>query len=140
MKTTCPARIALPTIEECRQAALALSNEDLKACVIRQCGDITLRCDAETREQCKEQGKAKKETLLAYVDAPYGSTTTSSPVREAHWCEEPASFECILKVVLHELAHTCSWRHGQGGGVPGDVKAIPECECVVRKNGLILCE
>lgn len=140
MKSSCPATIPLPTIEECQQAASVISNEGLRTCVIEQCRDISLVCDEETRKRCKEESKTSGEDLLAYVIRPQ-TTSTSSRVKEAHWCEEPASFQCILKVVVHELAHSCGWRHGEGGGVPGSGKTgkIPECECTPLKSGWVVC-
>jgi hypothetical protein len=36
------------------------------------------------------------------------------------WCEEKATPDCRAKAMVHELAHSCGWSHGQGLGVPGD--------------------
>ena len=140
MKSNCSATIPLPTVEECQQAARGISNEGLRTCVIEQCRDISLVCDEETRKRCKEESKASGEDLLAYVIRTE-TTSMASRVKEAHWCEEPASFQCILKVVVHELAHSCGWRHGEGEGVPGGGKTgkIPECECAPLKSGWVVC-
>jgi hypothetical protein len=140
MKTNCPSTIPMPTIEECREAARVIRNEELRVCVSEQCGDISLVCDEETRKRCKEESEAARRDILAYV-IRLDSTSTSSRVKEAHWCEEPASFRCILKVVIHELAHSCGWRHGGGEGVPGHEKTgvIPECQCAPLRSGSVVC-
>jgi hypothetical protein len=140
MKANCSSTIPLPTVEECREAARVIGNEELRACVSEQCGDISLVCDEETRKICKAMGRAEQRTIMAYV-VRLDSTSTSSRVKEAHWCEESASFQCILKVVIHELAHSCGWHHGNGGGVPGNERTgvIPECECSPLKSGWVVC-
>lgn len=140
MKTDCPATIPMPTVEECQQAAAVIANDGLRACVIEQCRDISLECSEETRKRCKEESKNSGQTLLTYV-IRLDTTSTSSRVKEAHWCEEPASFQCILKAVVHELAHSCGWQHEQGGGVPGSGKTgtIRECECTSLKSGWVVC-
>lgn len=139
MKSNCSAKIQMPTVEECQEAAKVISNEALRECVKEQCGAISLVCDEETRKVCKES-KAKGQDVLAYV-IRLESTSLSSRVKEAHWCEEPTSFKCMLKVVVHELAHSCGWRHEDGGGVPGNpvTGVIPECECTVLRSGWVTC-
>ena len=139
MKSNCRVTIPMPTVEECQQAASVVINDGLRTCVIEQCRDISLVCDEETRKVCKKNKESGQDTL-AYV-IRLNSTSLSSRVKEAHWCEEPASFQCTLKVVVHELAHSCGWRHSDGGGVPGNpiTGVIPECECAVLRSGWVSC-
>jgi hypothetical protein len=144
MKSTCPATIELPTVEECREAASVITNELLYSCVKRQCSDITVQCTEESRRRCKlynSQGAGR--TVLAYtLFTYYGTINQFFPVKETFWCEEPASRECIAKAVIHELAHSCGWHHGQGQNVPGNDESapIPECQCVMQNGDPKSCQ
>lgn len=133
MKTSCPAAIGLPTVEECSEEAMKIGDELLRVCMLQQCGKINITCSEWSRLECKEQSLTGS-TLLAFTVMIYHGTLHSFiPVKETHWCENPASHECIVKAVVHEVAHSCGWDHLEGRNVPGndpEREAIPECQCV----------
>jgi hypothetical protein len=133
MKTSCPSAIGLPTVEECTEEAMKITDELLRMCMLRQCNNIDITCSEWSRLECKEQGLTGS-TLLAFTVMTYHGTLHSFiPVKETHWCENPASHECIVKAVVHEVAHSCGWDHREGRNVPGndpEHEAIPECQCV----------
>jgi hypothetical protein len=35
------------------------------------------------------------------------------------------SRRCRAQAMVHELAHSCGWHHGDGQGVPGDEGTLP---------------
>jgi hypothetical protein len=119
----------LPTVEECHAAAQEITHDDLRRCVEAQCTAIKINCnDPETKEKCREQNNIAPGTNLGYVEhSPDASPSYAQPLKEINWCEEPASRDCRAKAMVHELAHSCGWHHGQGLGVPAN-------------NGLIQCE
>ena len=137
MKTSCSSAIELPTIEECREEATKISDELLRMCMLRQCQDIEITCSEWSRLECKEQ-TPPGGTLLAFTVMQYHGTLHSFyPVKETHWCEISSSHECIVKAVVHEVAHSCGWDHRQGKSVPGDDperQPLPECQCVDERG------
>jgi hypothetical protein len=144
MKTSCPASIELPTVEECLEEATAITEELLMSCMRRQCQDITVTCGEWSRQKCKESKEDPDGALLALTFTSWeGTLHRFYPVKELHWCEEPASRECITKAVLHELAHSCGWDHGQGHNVPGDNprrEPLRECACADEGGARTSCE
>jgi len=144
MKTSCPASIELPTVEECVEAVSEITGELLGSCMRRQCHDITVSCGEWSRGRCQIENQRRPETsLLAFTLVRYhGTLHAFFPVQETHWCEEPASHGCVVKAVVHELAHSCGWDHKQGQNVPGnDAPEIPiaECACVNEKGEKTSC-
>lgn len=118
----------LPTIEECKAAAQVITEACLRQCVEMQCAGIKVNCGSEEIQRtCKAQN-SEGVTALGYVvrysDAP---TSCDNPSKEVNWCEQNASRECRARAMVHELAHSCGWRHLQGFGVPGDDGFLP-CE------------
>jgi hypothetical protein len=144
LKTSCPASIELPTVEECLEEADKIDDELLMSCMRRQCRDITVTCSERNREDCKKLRQRPGRTLLAFTVTHWrGTHHRFYPVEETKWCEEPASRECISKAVIHELAHSCGWDHLQGHNVPGndpDSEPIPECACGDEKGVWMSCE
>ena len=144
MKTSCPASIELPTVEECREEAARIDDELLMSCIRRQCSGITVTCSEWSRQKCREESQLSSSAVLAFTLVPRSGTLYRFyPVKETHWCEDPASPECITKVVIHELAHSCGWNHRQGHNVPGndpELELIPECACVDEKGTRMSCE
>lgn len=138
MKTSCPTSVELPTVEECIEGASEINNELLMSCVRRQCQDITVTCSEWTRKECEAQSRALGNTVLAFtITTFHGTHHRFYPVQETHWCEEPTSRECTLKAVMHELAHSCGWNHGQGWNVPGndyEREPLRECVCTDEKG------
>jgi hypothetical protein len=144
MKTSCPVSIELPTVEECLEEASRIDDELLMSCMRRQCRDITLTCGEWSRQKCKAQSQRLGNTVLAFtLTAWKGTLHRFYPVEEIHGCEEPASHGCIVKAVIHELAHSCGWDHRQGHNVPGDEperEPPPECACVDENGARTSCE
>jgi hypothetical protein len=133
MQTDCPFTIDMPSIEECREAALVISDELLRMCVQGQCSNIQVKCSQRIRLQCREDNQIFGFTMLAYTPNPnfYGTLNYFYPIRETYWCEEPVSHECMIKALVHELAHSCGWDHRAGRNVPGNDpprESIPECK------------
>jgi hypothetical protein len=116
MSSTCR---EVPTVEECRAVARGITDECLAGCVRLQCAGIQVNCDEYARESCKRDREAGLETL-GYVKMT-GKTSCTTRLSEVNWCEDATvSRECRARGMVHELAHSCGWDHGQGHGVPGD--------------------
>jgi hypothetical protein len=118
----------LPTIEECRAAAQVITHPCLRQCVEKQCAGIKVNCNSEEiQKNCKEknsEGLIALGYVVRFSDRP---TSCDNPSHEVNWCQQPSSRNCRAKAMVHELAHSCGWRHNQGLGVPGD-------------DGRLLCE
>jgi len=144
MKTSCPASIELPTVEECREEAARIDDELLMSCMRRQCSTITVTCGEWSRQKCREESQRSSRAVLAFTLVPWpGLLYRFYPVKETHWCEDPTSPECSTKVVIHELAHSCGWDHGQGHNVPGDNperEPLAECACTDENGARTACE
>jgi len=144
MKTSCPASVELPTVEECLEEASKIDEELLMSCMRRQCRDITVTCSEWSRQKCKADSQRLGITVLAFTLTTWrGMHHRFYPVEETHWCEDPASRGCIVKAVIHELAHSCGWDHRQGHNVPGndpELEPIPECACVDEDGAGKSCE
>lgn len=119
----------LPTVEECRSAAQSITQDELRQCVESQCSTIQINCGSkDIQEKCREKNGAYPGSNLGYIERPsHVQPSFKQPLKEVNWCEEPASRDCRAKAMVHELAHSCGWHHGQGLGVPAN-------------NGLIQCE
>jgi hypothetical protein len=94
-----------------------------------QCAGVKVNCGSEEiQKRCREAKEAEGIVPLGYVirfsDVP---VSCDQPSKEINWCEQPASRECRARAMVHELAHSCGWRHHQGFGVPGDNGYLP-CE------------
>lgn len=108
----------LPTVEECRAAAQVITDACLRGCVELQCTGIKVNCSDFIKKECQKRNEAGV-TYLGYVWRP-DTASCSKPVSEVNWCEEPVSRDCRAKAMVHELAHSCGWKHLQGLGVPGN--------------------
>ncbi|ATB33589.1 hypothetical protein [Melittangium boletus] len=111
----------LPTVEECKAAAQVISYPCLRECVEKQCAGVKVNCASEEIQSACRSKSSEGLIALGYVvrfsDKP---TSCMNPSREVNWCEQPSSRDCRAISMVHELAHACGWRHGQGLGVPGD--------------------
>jgi hypothetical protein len=83
-----------------------------------QCAGIQVNCGQLVKDECKKRNSTGI-TSLGYVYRP-DDAGCNKPVSEVNWCEEPLSRDCRAKAMVHELAHACGWKHGQGLGVPAD--------------------
>lgn len=130
MKTSCPAEIEMPTVEECREEAWKIQGNDLlRTCMLSQCRSIQVTCNEWGRIKCAERTRASGFVRLAVTLTPM-ETTWYNPAKETYWCEEAASHKCIVKIIIHEVAHSCGWLHGMNPSVPGNVESEPPCECI----------
>lgn len=140
MQTSCPPEIDLPSVEECSEEALKIKwDEQLRSCVLSQCGVIKVTCSEQTRLKCKELDKLRGGMTLAFTVRGL-ETAWYNPVNETHWCEVSSSHECVVKAVIHELAHSCGWEHGRNPSVPGNEESTPPCECSIDGNSATSCE
>jgi hypothetical protein len=140
MQTSCPAEIELPTVGECREEAWKIRGDELPmSCVLSQCGAIKVTCSEWSRRKCKELDKIRGGMTLAFTISAM-DTTWYNRVKETHWCEEPSSHACVVKAVIHELAHSCGWDHGGNPSVPGNEGSKPPCECSREESGSKSCK
>jgi hypothetical protein len=118
----------LPTVEECREVAQVITHPCLRQCVEKQCAGIKVNCNSEEiQKNCKDQSSEGVSALGYVVRFSNRPTSCENPSHELNWCEQPSSRDCRAKAMVHELAHSCGWRHNQGLGVPGDDGKLP-CE------------
>jgi hypothetical protein len=130
----------LPTIEECREEAWKIQGDDLlRTCMLSQCGAIQVTCSEWTKVKCAERNKASAMVRLAFTVTTL-ETAWYNPVKETYWCEEAESHGCIVKVVIHEVAHSCGWEHGSNPSVPGNVELEPPCECIQGDDSAASCK
>lgn len=110
----------------CRAEAQGIKDPKLKACVLAQCSssDTKLKCDQKVKDQCAQKDKGKNGKKTGGSSA-VGSL--DSPLKEIDWCEQPVDSDCQNKALVHELAHSCGWQHGQDPGVPGNSGEISNC-------------
>jgi len=108
----------LPSVEECRIEVLRITNACLRTCVTAQCSGATVLCgDSITSRWC---GKPRASGDVGGYAEPDDTTSCQIPIDELHWCELPVPASCRSQMMVHELAHTCGWKHGAGMGVPGN--------------------
>lgn len=118
----------LPTIEECRAAAQVITHPCLRQCIEKQCAGVKVNCNSEEiRKTCKDNSSESLSALGYVVRFSDRPTSCDNPSHEVNWCEQSSSRNCRSRAMVHELAHSCGWRHNQGHGVPGD-------------DGRLLCE
>lgn len=114
MNSTC---LDLPTVEECLHAASVIQDVCLRQCVEAQCNGVEVKCDESILQRCQELNQEKQGKVGGYVIRR--RQTCLKPRSEIAWCQLPMSRECRAKAMVHELAHSCGWRHDEGGNVPG---------------------
>lgn len=129
----------LPTVEECREEAWKIQGDDLlRTCMLSQCGAIQVTCSEWGKIKCAERNRAPGMLRLA-VTVTTLETAWYNPVKETYWCEEKESHECIVKIVIHEVAHSCGWEHGGNPSVPGNRVSVPPCECLHAGESAVSC-
>ena len=116
MSSTCR---ELPSVEECREGANVIQNERLWDCVRQQCTRVKINCGDLVRAECQKRSQEEGGTVMGYTLVPMW-TTTFHPTREIYWCEESEGRNCRVEAMVHELAHSCGWRHNGGLGVPAN--------------------
>jgi hypothetical protein len=113
----------LPTVEECQEVARNIDNDCLRECVLAQCAGAKINCNEFTHRKCMRDSRGRRGMIGGYVYP--GEQTCQRPEEEIYWCELPRSRRCRAEIMVHELAHSCGWHHGDGQGVPannGDLK------------------
>jgi hypothetical protein len=114
------------TVADCQAEADSIEEECLKECVKMQCAGIKVNCGEKTRKQCE-----RKDWLYAYTDFYPGVTNCRvAPTNETNCCERllKKSKACRVKVLVHELAHSCGWADETGPGIPSPAKDGDSCE------------
>lgn len=109
---------AVPTVEECRAAAESVDDTCLRECIQLQCSGVLVKCSDYIQQKCRDDGKKRRGDIGGFVFR--GAQTCRQPKEEIYWCELPMSDKCRAQTMVHELAHSCGWNHGDGHGVPGD--------------------
>lgn len=108
----------LPTVEECQLVAERLEERCLRECVISQCREAMALCHNVVRTRCTERNITLEKGALGGSVRKGGDC--KKPVKEFDWCNLNVSPPCQALIMVHELAHTCGWHHGNGKGVPAD--------------------
>lgn len=114
------------TVADCQAEADSIENDCLKECVKMQCAGIKVDCGEKTRMRCE-----RTESVYAYTDYYPGVTNCRfAPTNETHCCERllKKSKACRVKVVVHELAHSCGWAVETGPGIPSPANIGDLCE------------
>lgn len=120
MNTTC---LEVPTVEECRTEAAVIEDVCLRECVEAQCSGVKVVCDPHNQQRCKELNEGRKGKIGGFVTRK--GQTCLKPKDEVAWCQLPMSRRCRAKAMVHELAHSCGWSHGDGSSVPGETGELP---------------
>jgi len=127
----------LPTVEECRAAARKYITDDcLRDCVVRLCGEVTIKCGAEEElpRYCALHNRAGA-VKGGYVPHPEEvgeennpPRTCTLPRKKMDWCELDVSPSCASQMMIHELSHACGWPEYGGKGVPAGINGIFQCD------------
>ena len=115
----------VPTVEECLDAAATIENVCLRPCVERQCSGAKVACDENIVKKCNRLNESRRDKVGGWVERK--DQTCKAPRSEIAWCQVPMSRQYRAKAMVHELAHSCGWKHGEGQGVPGNSGSL-ECE------------
>jgi len=92
---------------ECSNTS-GIANPRLRACIQKRCKSGKIKCSDNCPQSNPQAGNAPY----------YGSTATLclDPIGTPPWTTP----EFFGGTIIHEWAHTCRWKHGQGGGIPHD--------------------
>lgn len=101
------------TREWCDWAARGSNIKDaaLRRCIKQSCqrGTITCKSDCRRRTSCGKDIGVPRGYFIPEEDP--------NPVLCLNSVEAPGGWG---STAIHEIAHSCGWRHGQGGGIPND--------------------
>ena len=115
------------TCDACSKQAEKITDPKMRSCVIKQCVGKTpkLDCSEKRKEQqkCGPSDPKNPDGTWHTASAPQGRP--ESPAKEMMWCEYDMTPDCQTKTLVHELAHTCGWKEGAGGGVPSSQDLAP---------------
>ena len=114
----------LPAVSLCKMQASKITEPCLKTCVMQQCEcnqGATIHCGPEAQQKCADYAKEKGiDPSEVEGVANMRPDQCNNPTNDIWWCSPTTIDEkCILKFLIHELAHVCGWQHGQPKGVPG---------------------
>ncbi|MGC3996459.1 MAG: RHS repeat-associated core domain-containing protein [Anaeromyxobacter sp.] len=98
--------LGLPKETDVIMAADAVTDVNLKQCILKQNEHAHLRCPEEPDPACCDDGSAR-------VNACAGGPGTC----KVTWCNRVKP-NCSADVLVHEFAHNCGWKHNGGKGVP----------------------
>jgi hypothetical protein len=110
-----PACRELPAVEECQYFAGYITDECLRQCVYSQCSQARVLCSGYIQQKCRDDARHGGD-VGGFVFR--GEQSCTNPREEIYWCERPMSRRCRTRTMVHELAHSCGWRHGDGQNVP----------------------
>jgi hypothetical protein len=117
----------LPSVEDCQGTASRLITDHcLRTCIIEKCSKAEPLCDATAVAQCAELSRGHLQGQTGGFVLP-GPQTCRVPANEIFWCQIEQSPRCQEQSMVHELAHLCGWKHGEGQGVPGDDQGEFRC-------------
>ena len=95
----------LPNEGDVIKAADAVTDVNLKQCILTQNEHAHMKCPDQPDPQCCDSPKA----FNACAGGPGTCKVT--------WCNRVKK-KCAADVVVHEFAHNCGWNHKGGKGVP----------------------
>ena len=130
----------LPSVNDCRRVASGIHNTCLKSCVLRQCEQASVRCGELVEKMCKERSERHRRAGDVTGFSQIG--TCKQPREIIFWCsqefKDPSrARECQRDAFVHELAHTCGFRHDNqplqpeqlhDQGVPGHKGRLHDCK------------
>jgi RHS repeat-associated protein len=88
-----------------------ITDPKLRACIQKSCNKGTVKCKANSDKDCQDAGGYNKKFPLII-----NRTANLCPGNWPDWTE----LSYVGDSIIHEFAHGCGWKHGQGGGVPND--------------------
>lgn len=113
----------VPSVEDCQMVADRIEDLCLRTCVVHLCRRGRAVCNEDIQVECVHRAKESggNEVGGFVWDIPQ---TCEVPQDEVNWCQLERSPPCQARMMVHELAHACGWRHGNGQGVPGDEGSV----------------
>jgi len=107
-------------------SGILAKDKKLFSCISKQIvnPNTVVKCNLQVDIQCVFSNTTKDQATAGFADI--GSC--EKPTHEVRWCHfKKFKGNCAAQALLHELAHTCGWDHGQKKNVPGDSGVI-ECK------------
>lgn len=89
-----------------------VTDSTLRTCIQRRCEKATIQC-----KDCKDRN------LLGYNNWYWFFGWRKSST--IHFCVNNFRAVSIGDLAVHEWAHSCCWRHGDGKGIPGNNGTLP---------------
>jgi RHS repeat-associated protein len=101
----------------------SITDFNLRDCIERQINAAHISCDLWSKLVCK----VNPDAAAAHKR---GECTAEPNWDDTVWCDkEFADASCTQDILVHEFAHACGWKHGDGKGVPANSGALdPKCQ------------